>query len=115
MSVSSQSPHRPGSSIEFCEGPNDHHCRLSGRGYLPWRRRDLPEAPGLPADLTAGLGQLKLATMRERAPELRLTAKTQRWAPEEMPSTGGSTNPSHPSTVDHGDDLAGVEGATTLT
>jgi hypothetical protein len=80
VSVSSHRPHRPGSSIEVCEGTNDHHCRLSRRGYLPGRRRDLPEAPGLPADLTAGLRRLKLATMRELAPELRLTAKTQRWA-----------------------------------
>src|SRR5665647_3540036 len=41
VAVSSQSPHRPGSSIEVCEGPNDHHCRLSGRWFVPWRRRDL--------------------------------------------------------------------------
>jgi DNA replication protein DnaC len=41
-------------------------------------------APVLPADLTAGLRRLKLATMREIAPELLLTAKTQRWAPEEV-------------------------------
>lgn len=38
----------------------------------------------LPADLTAGLRRLKLAAMRELAPELLLTAKTQRWAPEEI-------------------------------
>ena len=41
-------------------------------------------APVLPADLTAGLRRLKLAAMRELAPELLLTAKTQRWAPEEV-------------------------------
>jgi len=41
-------------------------------------------APALPADLTAGLRRLKLATMRELAPELLVTAKTQRWAPEEV-------------------------------
>ena len=41
-------------------------------------------APNLPADLTAGLRRLKLATMRQLAPELLLTAKTQRWAPEEV-------------------------------
>ncbi|MGO4599673.1 IS21-like element helper ATPase IstB [Terrabacter sp. 2RAF25] len=40
--------------------------------------------PPLPADLTAGLRRLKLATIRELAPELLLTAKTQRWAPEEV-------------------------------
>jgi DNA replication protein DnaC len=41
-------------------------------------------APDLPADLTAGLRRLKLATIRQLAPELLLTAKTQRWAPEEV-------------------------------
>ncbi len=41
-------------------------------------------APGLPPDLTAGLRRLKLAAMRQLAPELLLTAKTQRWAPEEI-------------------------------
>ena len=40
--------------------------------------------PPLAADLTAGLRRLKLATIREVAPELLLTAKTQRWAPEEI-------------------------------
>jgi DNA replication protein DnaC len=41
-------------------------------------------APVLPADLTEGLRRLKLATMRQLAPELLLTAKTQRWNPEEF-------------------------------
>jgi DNA replication protein DnaC len=41
-------------------------------------------APPLPADLTAGLRRLKLAAMRQLAPELLLTAKTQRWTPEEV-------------------------------
>jgi DNA replication protein DnaC len=40
--------------------------------------------PPLAADLTAGLRRLKLAAMRQLAPELLLTAKTQRWAPEEL-------------------------------
>jgi len=40
--------------------------------------------PPLPADLTAGLRRLKLAAIRQLAPELLLTAKTQRWAPEEI-------------------------------
>ena len=40
--------------------------------------------PPLAPDLTAGLRRLKLATIREVAPELLLTAKTQRWAPEEV-------------------------------
>jgi DNA replication protein DnaC len=41
-------------------------------------------APELPADLTAGLRRLKLASMRRIAPELLITAKTQRWNPEEL-------------------------------
>jgi DNA replication protein DnaC len=41
-------------------------------------------APPLAADLNQGLRRLKLAAMRQLAPELLLTAKTQRWAPEEL-------------------------------
>ena len=41
-------------------------------------------APPLDADLTAGLRRLKLAAMRQLAPELLVTAKTQRWSPEEV-------------------------------
>lgn len=41
-------------------------------------------APALAADLHAGLRRLKLAAMRALAPELLVTAKTQRWAPEEL-------------------------------
>jgi DNA replication protein DnaC len=40
--------------------------------------------PPLAADLAAGLKRLKLAAMRRIAPELLLTAKTQRWNPEEF-------------------------------
>ena len=40
--------------------------------------------PPLAPDLTEGLRRLKLAAMRRLAPELLLTAKTQRWAPEEL-------------------------------
>lgn len=40
--------------------------------------------PQLPADLAAGLRRLKLSTIRHLAPELLLTAKTQRWTPEEI-------------------------------
>lgn len=40
--------------------------------------------PALAADLTAGLRRLKLSAMRSLAPELSVTAKTQRWAPEEF-------------------------------
>jgi len=40
--------------------------------------------PPLAADLTEGLKRLKMAAMRRLAPELLRTAKTQRWAPEEL-------------------------------
>ena len=40
--------------------------------------------PPLAADLNAGLRRLKLAAMRRLAPELLVTAKTQRWNPEEF-------------------------------
>ncbi|GLX03060.1 IS21-like element helper ATPase IstB [Microtetraspora sp. NBRC 16547] len=43
-----------------------------------------PAAPALPADLDSGLRRLKLATMRRLAPELLVTARTQRWNPEEF-------------------------------
>jgi len=42
------------------------------------------KTPALAPDLVDGLRRLKLATMRQLAPELLLTAKTQRWAPEEL-------------------------------
>jgi len=41
-------------------------------------------APPLAADLTAGLRRLKLSAMRSLAPELLVTAKTQRWTPEDL-------------------------------
>jgi len=40
--------------------------------------------PALAGDLADGLRRLKLAAMRQLAPELLVTAKTQRWAPEEL-------------------------------
>lgn len=40
--------------------------------------------PPLAADLTAGLKRLKLARVRAIAPEVLITARTQRWAPEEL-------------------------------
>lgn len=43
-----------------------------------------PSPPDLPPDLQAGLRRLKLAAMRRLAPELLITAKTQRWTPEEL-------------------------------
>ena len=42
-----------------------------------------PATPRLPADLEAGLKRLKLAAIRRAAPEILLTAQTQRWKPEE--------------------------------
>jgi DNA replication protein DnaC len=42
------------------------------------------KAPVLAPDLEAGLKRLKLAAMRRVAPELLVTAKTQRWTPEEL-------------------------------
>jgi DNA replication protein DnaC len=43
-----------------------------------------PHTPqSLPSDLEAGLRRLRLGTIRREAPEVLLTAKTQRWAPEE--------------------------------
>ena len=41
-------------------------------------------APALPADLDAGLRRLRLGAMRRLAPELMVTAKTQRWSPYEF-------------------------------
>ena len=41
-------------------------------------------APALAADLADGLRRLKLAAIRALAPELLVTGKTQRWAPEEF-------------------------------
>lgn len=41
-------------------------------------------APALAPDLVEALRRLKLSTVRALAPEVLLTAKTQRWAPEEL-------------------------------
>ena len=40
--------------------------------------------PALPADLDAGFRRLRLGAMRRLSAELLVTAKTQRWAPEEF-------------------------------
>jgi DNA replication protein DnaC len=40
--------------------------------------------PPLAVDLVEGLRRLKLATMREQAPEVLQTADTQRWGPDEV-------------------------------
>ena len=41
-------------------------------------------APTLDPDLEAGLRRLRLAAIRREAPEVLLTAKTQRWTPDEL-------------------------------
>jgi hypothetical protein len=51
--------------------------------------------PALAADLHAGLRRLKLAAMRTLAPELLVTAKTQRWAPEELHGWADSGSEEH--------------------
>ena len=43
----------------------------------------MSRAPMLPDDLQAGLKRLKLSAIRREAADILLTAKTQRWAPEE--------------------------------
>jgi hypothetical protein len=43
--------------------------------------------PPLPPDLDLALRRLKLAAVRRSAPKVLLTAKTQRWAPEELQRT----------------------------
>jgi DNA replication protein DnaC len=40
--------------------------------------------PALPADLEAGFRRLRLGAMRRLSPEVLLSAKTQRWSPEEL-------------------------------
>jgi DNA replication protein DnaC len=45
---------------------------------------DRSSPPVLAADLNAGLKRLKMAAMRRLVPELLVTAKTQRWSPEEF-------------------------------
>jgi DNA replication protein DnaC len=40
--------------------------------------------PALPKDIEAGLRRLRLRAMRSLSPELLVTAKTQRWKPEEF-------------------------------
>jgi hypothetical protein len=58
----------------------DQHRQRRGRG--PAMVSTSP--PVLAADLNAGLKRLKMAAMRRLAPELLVTAKTQRWSPEEF-------------------------------
>ena len=41
-------------------------------------------APALAPDLEAALRRLKLAAVRRLAPEVLVTARTQRWAPDDL-------------------------------
>jgi hypothetical protein len=41
-------------------------------------------SPPLAPDLAAGLRRLKLAAIRQIVPELLITARTRRWAPEAL-------------------------------
>ena len=75
--------------------PSDPARRGAHRRAAPRRRparcRTTPSAsdhdrppPPLPADLEAGLRRLRLSAIRRSAPELLVTAKMQRWKPEEF-------------------------------
>src|ERR1019366_7442427 len=58
-----------------------------GRPAALRRHRRTPvtaQAPPLAPDIAAGLRRLKLATMRQLAPDLLVTAKPQRGAPEAL-------------------------------
>jgi hypothetical protein len=59
-------------------GVDPHKSTPAAKVVAP---RSVPE---LAADLDAGLRRLKLAAIRRTAPEVLLTAKTQRWTPEEV-------------------------------
>ena len=92
------SPPRPGTpSCSSCPGSRPARCPTTPSAARPWappdrrRRRHRGRevvvsaaAPALAPDLADGLRRLKLAAMRQLAPELLRTAKTQRWAPEEL-------------------------------
>ena len=73
-------------------GPDPPAVRLHPRRHPDRRHRRHRDrevvvnaaAPALAPDLADGLRRLKLAAMRQLAPELLLTAKTQRWTPEEL-------------------------------
>lgn len=43
-----------------------------------------PTPPRLAADVEQGLKRLKLRAVRQLAPEVLATGRTQRWAPEEV-------------------------------
>ncbi len=57
-----------------------------------------PSVPPLAADLDAGLRRLKLAAVRRTAPEVLITAKAQRWTPEEVLRTLIETELAPPAT-----------------
>lgn len=52
-------------------------------------------APALATDLEGGLRGLRLGAMRRLAPELLVTAKTQRWSPEEFLRTSSKPRSRH--------------------
>src|SRR5205814_4423950 len=79
-SISSGDRHRP--SPRLPPSPNEEHP--IGAHEKEGALVTAAAAPPLAPDLAAGLRRLKLAAMRQLAPELLVTAKTQRWAPEEL-------------------------------
>jgi DNA replication protein DnaC len=76
---------RPGERVDHERDISEAAARQRHVGEVrdqqPARRR---RPPPLAPDLAAGLRRLKLAAMRRLAPGLLITAKTQRWAPEEL-------------------------------
>ena len=66
--------------------PTRARCGIGTTRSRPSRRGEPVTAapPALAADLTDGLKRLKMAAMRRLAPELLVTARTQRWNPEEF-------------------------------
>src|SRR6185312_3791763 len=55
--------------------------RVQARGPRMTARK---AAPSLDADLEAALRRLRLAAVRANAPEVLATARSQRWAPEDV-------------------------------
>jgi hypothetical protein len=67
------------SSFPRCRSGRWPTARSGGRHDLT-AQAALPLAP----DLAAGLRRLRLAGMRQFAPDMLITARTQRWAPDEI-------------------------------
>ena len=67
--------------------PDRRPARASRPGRCPttpWAPVVTAAPPPLAADLEAGLRRLRLSAIRNLAPELLVTAKTQRWKPDEF-------------------------------